>query len=224
VRIGAVTIGQAPRDDVVPELQSHIGPGVAVVQRGALDGLSLEQIRDHSPESGEQTLVSRLRDGSEVEIDRRLAVTRVQSSIDKLQTGARLILLLCTASFEELESNVPLLRPAEILDRIVGSMEVRRLGVFTPSLEQIPTQRQRWRGLASEEVVVVAASPYLDPRGVADAAAELVDREVDAVVMDCIGYTEAMKARLLGTMAIPVVTAVGALGREAAAMLGRKAN
>ena len=41
-RIGAITIGQSPRVDVVPEMQQILGPDVEIVQAGVLDGLSPE--------------------------------------------------------------------------------------------------------------------------------------------------------------------------------------
>lgn len=40
--IGAVTIGQAPRVDIIPELATILGLGVQVREAGALDGLSKE--------------------------------------------------------------------------------------------------------------------------------------------------------------------------------------
>ena len=37
--IGAVTIGQAPRVDIMPELMEILGPGIEIKEAGALDGL-----------------------------------------------------------------------------------------------------------------------------------------------------------------------------------------
>ncbi len=47
--IGAITIGQAPRDDVVPEMEKRLGPPVRVLQAGALDGLSRADITAFAP-------------------------------------------------------------------------------------------------------------------------------------------------------------------------------
>jgi protein AroM len=215
VRIGAVTIGQSPRDDVVPDLSSIFGSGVEIVQRGALDNTSLQQIRENTPVSAETTLVSRMRDGTEVQIDRGFVVPRLQSAICALEDNVCLILVLCSASFDDLESKVPLLRPSFALDNIVSQSRVHRLGVLTPSLEQVPAQRVRWQGFAEEEVVVLAASPYVDRRVLEDAATELAHNEVDLVVMDCIGYTESMRQRLDRMLSVPVVSALGALANTA---------
>ena len=221
VRIGAVTIGQSPRDDVVPDLSSHFGSGVEIVQRGALDDLSLDFIRSRGPVSPETTLVSRMRDGTEVQVDKGFVVPRLQAAVRALEDNVRLILVLCSASFDDLDSKVPLLRPSFALDNIVNRSRVHRLGVLTPSLEQIPAQRVRWQGLAEEEVVIVAASPYVDPRALDDATTELAHNEVDLVVLDCIGYTEAMRERIDRSLTVPVVSALGALVSTTAEMLDR---
>ena len=41
--IGALTIGQSPRTDVIPEIQEFLG-GAEILQAGALDGLSRAEI------------------------------------------------------------------------------------------------------------------------------------------------------------------------------------
>jgi len=213
VRVGAVTIGQSPRDAVVPEIASRIGQGVEIIQRGALDGIAADVIRTHSPSSAETTLVSRLADGTEVTVDKSFIVPRLQEQIFRLeQEGVSLILLLCTHKFEELQSSVALLLPSVALERIVERSKVRRLGVFTPSRDQIPAQSDRWKGLASEKVRVASASPYVAGSNVEDAAIELRNEGVDFAAMDCIGYTESMRSIAQQVLNVPVHSAVSALG------------
>ena len=55
-----------PRDDVVPEMVEFLGKGVEIVQAGALDGLTYEEILDFKPDKDDYVLVSRLRDGRSV--------------------------------------------------------------------------------------------------------------------------------------------------------------
>jgi protein AroM len=220
VRIGAVTIGQAPRDDVVPELSRRLGRNVEIVQRGALDGVSLDLIRANPPASGETTLVSRLTAGTEVAVDKGFIVPRLQDQIRLLEEqGIQLILLLCTHKFEGLDSRASLLRPAAALERIVERSEVHRLGVFTPSEDQVAAQRIRWRGYASKGIRVASASPYLGGTRIEEAAAALRDEGVDIAVMDCIGYTENMRSRAREILTVPVYSATSALGDAAAEVL-----
>lgn len=221
VRIGAVTIGQSPRDDVVPELSRRLGSGVEIVQRGALDDIGHQQIRENAPLTSITALVSRMRDGAEVQIDKGFAVPLLQAAIRAIEDNVQLILVLCSATFDDLESKVPLLRPARALDQIVDQSSIHRLGVLTPSLEQVPAQRIRWQDFAAEEVTILAASPYADSSVLEDAVTELAHQEVDFVVMDCIGYTEAMRERIAASLSVQVVSALGALASTAVEMLDR---
>ena len=42
-KLGVITIGQSPRDDVIPEMVEFIGKDIEVLQAGALDGLTLRK-------------------------------------------------------------------------------------------------------------------------------------------------------------------------------------
>lgn len=217
-RIGAVTIGQAPRVDVTSELRRFLDPAVEILEGGALDGLDIEELQAHPPESGSTTLVSRLSDGSEVAVDSHFVLPRLQRQINNLEHDVEFILLLCTAPFDDIKSNVPLLLPGVVLGSLVTGIAVRRIGVITPSPAQMETQRRKWRKVVPD-VVVEAASPYFNPVGLEDAAAGLAREGVDLVVMDCIGYTSVMKTIVRRATNKPVLTASGVLGRVASEML-----
>ena len=67
--LGTLTIGQAPRPDVVPIIDRHVPAAVRRVHRGVLDGLSHAEIAErYRPEGGEPALVTRLHDGTVVEL------------------------------------------------------------------------------------------------------------------------------------------------------------
>ena len=51
-KIGMITIGQSPRVDIVPEIKEILGEEIEVLEAGALDGLSLEQVRGFYPGKG----------------------------------------------------------------------------------------------------------------------------------------------------------------------------
>lgn len=218
MRIGAVTIGQAPRDDVMPELRRFLESDVKIAECGALDDLTIEEVGAHAPVSGESALVSRMRDGTEVTVEKNFVLPRLQENIHTLENEVELILLLCTAPFDNLQAKVPLLRPGLVLESFVAGMAVHRLGLLTPSPDQVVAQHARWRTAASE-VVVESASPYGNPHGIEDAATRLARTDVDLVVMDCIGYTNVMKAIVRRISNKPALTATGMLGRVVAEML-----
>ena len=62
--IGFITVGQSPRVDVVPEMAVHFGENIEIIECGALDGLTYEQILEFKPEEGDLILASRIRSQS----------------------------------------------------------------------------------------------------------------------------------------------------------------
>src|SRR5216683_7647268 len=65
--LGTLTIGQAPRPDVVPIIDRYVPASVRRVHRGVLDGLSHSEIAArYRPEAGEPALVTRIEDGTVV--------------------------------------------------------------------------------------------------------------------------------------------------------------
>lgn len=64
MKIGAITIGQAPRTDVTADILHIFDDSLELVQAGGLDGLTKEQIAEFAPGKDDYVLVSRLTDGS----------------------------------------------------------------------------------------------------------------------------------------------------------------
>ena len=65
-KIGFITIGQSPRDDIMKDILPIIGDDIEILQKGALDNLSEEELEEIAPQSGDTVLVSSLRDGRSV--------------------------------------------------------------------------------------------------------------------------------------------------------------
>ena len=217
--VGAITIGQSPRPDVVPEMRELLGREVRVVERGALDRLTPDEIAVLARDGSGPVLVTRLRDGTEVRLREDVLVPRVAACVRELEGEVELILLLCTGGFPPLPSGRPVLSPEPVLYNVVRSLGARRVGVLTPAAEQLAFQLERWQKIA-ERVTVAAASPYGPPDAVCAAAEQLAQTDADVVVMDCIGYTGAMKALVRERVGKPVVLARSALARVAAELLG----
>jgi protein AroM len=206
--LGTLTIGQAPRPDVVPIIDRHVPTSVHRVHRGVLDGLSHAEIASrYGVESGEPALVTRLQDGSVVELSRARMRDGVQRSLASLEAeGCDVILLLCTGTFEGLACDRAwLVEPDHIIPGIVaGLIEHRQLGIIVPIAGQIESEAGKWPALA-QPPIFATASPYTGPPGaVADAGATLKSHGVEAILLDCIGFTERHRAALAG-LALPVI-------------------
>jgi protein AroM len=221
--LGAVTIGQSPRVDVIPELLALL-PGVTFREAGALDGAPPDTLRRLAAEPVGPILVTRLSDGREIRVGEDDIVPRVQRAVDRLQGETDAILLLCTGPFPPLASAVPLLHPDRLLAHFVAAVLDRgRLAVLTPGAAQVDWQARRWRAACpGADVVVASASPYgADWHPALDGALEAVLAARPAlVVMDCLGYDRAMREHVRARAGVPVVLARSVLARAAAELLG----
>lgn len=201
VKIGAITIGQAPRVDVTADIMRIFEGRAELVQAGGLDGLTADQIAEFKPEAGDYVLVSRLTDGSSVTFAEKHILPRLQEAIDRMEReGCRLIMFFCTGSFpKSLDSrNVPLIYPCEILNRMVPLMTKKSSIIcMTPSPLQLEQAERKWKDYV-KHVKAVAASPYGSWEELEKAAQQVKNMDADLIVLDCIGYTQEMKEMFAG--------------------------
>jgi len=212
--VGMVTIGQSPRVDVVPEMARILGPDVRIVEAGALDGLTPDQVEALRPRDGDHTLVTRLADGTSVTLGERLILPLMQERIHELsRRGAEVIALLCTGEFPPFSCDGLLVRTQPVIFDVVRSLASGlRLGVLIPLKEQVADAEKRWIP-AAREVVVEYGSPYGDPAEIEIAARRLARRGAEIVVMDCMGYTLGMKETVKRFVPRPVVLSRSILAR-----------
>ena len=195
--VGIVTIGQSPREDVVPEIKKLAGVEAKILECGALDGLSLSEIERLAPEQGDYVLVTRLKDGAKVRLARNKLIEKMQKCIDSLAgQGADLIIILCVGEWPKFRSQKLVVMPSELICGFtLGLMgEGGKLGVIVPTEDQIDDFKRKW-SKEGVEVSVVAASAYGSTAKDEStrAADRLKESGVDLVVMDCPGYSMEVK-------------------------------
>jgi protein AroM len=184
-----VTIGQSPRVDVVPEIQAIMGRKIEVVECGALDGLSREEVKRLSPAPEDHVLVTRMRKGEEVTVGEEKIISRLQACVDQLAKQCSVLALLCTGKFPQLSSDRPILMPEALLDGMVnGILGVKTLGVLIPSAAQTGQLLSRWKR-PGRNVVAQSASPYSKDDEITPSARRLAASDPDLLILDCMGYT-----------------------------------
>lgn len=195
-RVGMLTIGQSPRVDVVPEIMAILGRDFQVVEAGALDDLTAEEIGDLAPKAGETVYVSRLRDGREVRISKDRLIPLLQGKIGFLEDlGVNAIGLLCSGTFPPFKVKVPLVRPEPILRGLVESSisADQVLGVIMPSSLQVKMGYAKWSRVKCGKIVVESVSPYISESErfsvLEEIALKFKGENVSLVVMDCIGFS-----------------------------------
>jgi protein AroM len=222
--LGTLTIGQAPRPDLMPILDRHLPEGVECVHRGLLDDLRGGAIAAaYAVEAGDGVLVTRLADGSSVQLSARKVKPALQDKLDGLEAaGCNVVLLLCTGTFDGLHLQRGfLLEPDRIIPpAVAGMVGGRRLGIIVPLASQIASESGKWRAL-EREPIFAAASPYTSaPDALAAAGASLARRGADALLLDCIGFVEAHRHDLARASGLPVILSNALVAKFAGEMVG----
>lgn len=221
--LGVITIGQTPRTDLTPEIEQLL-PGISIVERGALDGLSASEIAQLAPAPGAHVMTTRLRDGSAAVIGHGPLVARVQEAILDLQQEADVILLACTGEFPAFVHDKPLIEPDHVVAHTLAALasRSRRVGILCPLDDQQDVARAKYGALLPDSVAIstAVATPYSDEQAPLTAAAEQLRRDgAEIIVLDCMGYTAQMRSQVIEASGLPVLLARSVASRIAAELL-----
>lgn len=224
-RIAFVTIGQAPRPDVVPDILAMLEGAADYSEFGALDDLSPAQIKAHPVRDMGQVLYTRLREGEHIEVDADLVGERLHALMHRLDgEGFDLIVLISTGVYQLFSLQTPLVHGERAVDAWIAALVVGdcHIGVIHPLAQQEETVRH---GTLVQNARIVAATG--ETTRLEDAAAQLGD--ADLILMHSVGYTEPNARSVAAATGKPVVTArriiAGAMRlhlREVAGLLGGK--
>jgi protein AroM len=213
-RMGVVVIGQSPRLSVANEIAAVLSPGLTIDLRGALDGMTRAEIDAIAPRDGHDALFTLLPNGDGVTLSKQAVEARAAIQIEKFAgEGVRVTLLACTGKFPNLAPDGLVILPSLVLHNMVEAVLPKgRLGVFSPLQEQTALIAGKWQR-SNVEVVGVTMRPGSDVETIDEAAQKMAALKPDLVVMDCMGYTRANKARVRLAYDGPVILAIAAAAR-----------
>jgi len=205
-KIGMLTIGQAPRGDILPPLMEILGEGFEIVEAGALDAVTSEEIDQIEFEPDDYLLVSRMRDGTEVMITKRFILPRLQEKLRKLdEQGVGLTVIMCTGRFPKFESKGLVVTPQEILKGVLeATLKKGRLGVVYPVEEQTHMAETTF-GREGVEVYADFLSPYEGEGNVEALADRLADQDLDLILLNCFGFSSNVRATVAERTSRPVI-------------------
>jgi len=202
--VGAVTIGQAPRPDLLEPLLARLPAGVEVTEVGALDPLGPDDL----PKGGDGAypLTTRLRDARTVTLDEAFLAPLVQAAVDEAERrGATTTLLLCAGGFPDVRARGVLVRPFDAAVAELRSFGARRIAVIVPIEAQVSPSERKWRAAGFDPIVIVGSPPALD-----------AVTGISAVVLDYVGHPTADVAALRAALTVPLID-LGEAGAAAAA-------
>src|SRR5439155_23756109 len=100
-----------------------------------------------------------------------------------------------------------------------GLTDHRRLAIIVPIAEQIESEAGKWRGPARAPIFATASPYTAPPEAMGDAGATLKSRGAEAILLDCIGFTERHRAALSG-LALPVILSNAVVAKAVGELLG----
>lgn len=216
MKIAFATIGEAPRDDLVPYLRTQLPAQTEVIEDGILNHLPLSE--RPSLDAGDDTLhmVTRDRDGNSYRLSYQRALPHMQRVVDGLtRQGADLVVILCGADWTPISASVPVVNPGRLFPNLIQALGSNlKLGVIKPDSGQIPHTETHYRSLGLDPVVT-AASPYVPERLelAMKAAEELKAKDVDLVWLTCVGMDESVRAAVRSVLPKPTILARSILAR-----------
>jgi protein AroM len=205
-KIGMLTIGQTPRGDILPPLKEILGPSHEILEAGALDGMTKEEIKRIEFRPDDYLLVSRLRDGTETMIHKRLILPLLQKRIHELEAnGVRLIVIMCTGKFPHFESKGLVVTPQEILKGVLGAtLKQGKLAVVYPAKEQIHKAAPEF-GRDGVTVYADHLSPYEGEDDIEKLAWRLKKNNSDLIFLNCFGFSSKVKKVIAEITGKPII-------------------
>ncbi len=204
-RVAFLTIGQSPRSDVVPEILSHLDADIEALEYGILDGMERGELDALAPGPGDQSLITRLNDGSDVVLSRDWIHRRVQEMCQRiLDDRIDLIVLLSTGLFTSFRPLCTTINSQRVIDRTIDALAAagQRIGLIVPLAEQI--EEIVGQGAATAAIRGAAALPG-DRAALTRTIAGLAP--CDIIILHSIAYGEADRETMIAASGKPVVLA-----------------
>lgn len=204
-RVASLTVGQAPRSDVLPDILAHMPFEVEVEEYGALDGLSDAQIAALAPQADEYSLVTRLRDGRDVVVSKQRVAERLELLCRSLDSQRYdLVVILSTGLFREFESPWPMVNAQRAMDASIEAVAAdgQTVGVI------YPLRRQLQENAGYSMPGVSLRFSYADS-GIAESLREAATDldSCDLVVLNSVGFTEQDRLVIARHIGKPVILA-----------------
>ncbi len=205
VKVGILTIGQSPREDVVPEMNPFFLPNIKILEKGLLDNLSPEEIKRLKPETGEIPLVTRLKKGESVQLSEKKISSLLPEAIAsmKKKMKVKVVGVLSTHDFQKTEFPPSVIFPFNSLKFLITRIiDVKCLGVVVPLESQIDAAKKKWK---KDKVIVEVKSPYARGKSWEEIAQYFSRKKAEIVILDCIGYKIKDKRALQRLLSVPVL-------------------
>ncbi len=207
--LGVLTIGQSPRDDIVPVLRHFLPPGTSIVERGCLDDLTAVEVDRLVPIDDRDAIETRLRSGDSVIVSKAALEPMLANCLIDLPKP---ILFLCSSVFDAMRNQSGVIQPNEIILPVMRHIAAgQTLGVVGPASD-LPRQPDYWHPHAPN-ARFAAGSPTDDVDELIEAALLLRGQGCTMLFLDCMGFSEDQRHAIREATDLPTVAATTLLAR-----------
>lgn len=207
-RIGIIPLGQSPRPDFAAPIAQVVGARAEIVQCGALEGLTHDEIMSLDRQPGDYPMHTNLPpDGRLVTFPRRHVLARIPGVLKLFESqGVGIATICCTEPWPDYEFAGVLLQLRRLVDDTVAPLNVKGKGLvlFHP-MDPPEGVANRWKNAADLTFRPLFPSPTDEEL---NALAELAP---DFVVLDCVTYSPLLKERIRKRLTCPVVLPLAVL-------------
>ncbi|CDN55768.1 AroM family protein [Neorhizobium galegae bv. officinalis bv. officinalis str. HAMBI 1141] len=204
-RVMFLSVGQTPRADLIGDMLTNLDVPIEALEIGALDGLSKAEIDDLKVRPGEQSIITRLADNTDIVVSKpRIAERMAKIAAAFHPNEFDLVVILSTGLFRDFESTCPTVNAQRAMESAVISLAAHgaSVGLIQPLQQQIA------------ELDIPALAPYKicasyaadgDRKLLAGALVDLADAEI--IVLNSVSFTEADRQMVAKASGKPVVLA-----------------
>ncbi|CDZ69977.1 AroM protein [Neorhizobium galegae bv. orientalis] len=204
-RVMFLSVGQTPRADLIGDMLTNLDVSIEALEIGALDGLSKAEIDDLKVRPGEQSIITRLADNTDIVVSKpRIAERMAKIAAAFHPNEFDLVVILSTGLFRDFESTCPTVNAQRAMESAVISLAAHgaSVGLIQPLQQQIA------------ELDIPALAPYKicasyaadgDRKLLAGALVDLADAEI--IVLNSVSFTEADRQMVAKASGKPVVLA-----------------
>lgn len=211
MKVGLITIGQTPREDMLNMVFDGVINQYDIVQYGALDEINYIKaeyfFKPHKPKG--QVFSTKLRNGNQIKIDEYTLLPLLEKAINKIEIefNPMFTILMCTGEYKTLEKYKKVIRPYRIAHSIIDLFfEDCRLGILVPSEEQIKLKKNEW-STDSRDVYIESVSPYSSIEFIIEKVDMLLKNNVDCIFLDCFGFSKLTATKIKKYSQLPVLSA-----------------
>lgn len=201
-RIGALTISQSPRPDLLTPLVEQF-PEHTIIEAGALDHVDTSTLPDgtHAP----YPLTTTLNNGDHVTLDRDFLAPLVQNALLRLDAqDIDICMLLCAGDFPNLVGNMPVIQPTQFAQHSLRAMGITHLAVISPIMIQVPPIEKKWTDAGFQPIVRTMPQTTLEQQASWINSQCEAHPEVTCVVLDYVGYSTASTLTLQQLVRKPI--------------------